>query len=449
MPESPDAELISRILDDDLDPEERLQVAKRLGSDAAFAAEVRDHLRLTHLVHAELTAEARKSLSQRIRWSVTQRRSSKRHARIQVLRRQVRLRRTRRGTLLLFVTLGAAAAAAVLAVTLLPSNSVAGPPPDAIVESGGNGRRDLRRGETLDCGSAACVLRLTHDAGSRITLEPGSSLALAEGTGPLPLFDLRRGELRCEAEPQQAGRPLVFGAGATRSTIVGTAFRLRHDSQLAELQVEHGSVRFDDNSSQTVTVGPGQGVRSLGAGLMQRFLADRSLIDDGSGYTGCTWECTANPSSQVTLTSEKRPDGSPQHRLIYHLRQDADLHMWGQIQLVLPSVDGSGWDGFSFRVEGRGDGRSLVLGVLETSAAGSEFWTAERIDTQPGWQTIQVRWSELRRSTSYQMPGAPDDGFSPKRIEALYIQVLRQHDAGPTDGDLVVTEPRWRVRPGL
>jgi hypothetical protein len=443
MPEPDDGELVSRILADDLDPAERLRVAQRLAGDAEFAAQVREHLRLAHLVHAGLAGG---NLAERIRWQATERRGSRRHARLQKLQVRVQRRRSRRGVLVLFVTLGAAAAA--LALMLLPGSGPEPALPAAVVESGGDGRRELRRGETLDSGAAPCVLRLLHDAGSRLTLEPGSSLALLDESGPLPLFALRQGTLHCAAEAQQPDRPLIFAAGGSRSTVVGTAFTLRQAGPLAELQVEHGTVRFAAATGDPIAVGAGQGASSRDAGPAVRFFADRTLIDDGSGYTGCQWTSDCNPSSHATLTAESRQDGPGLvQRLSYQLRRETSLDLWAKIMLVTPDLDASSRDGFSFRLLGRGDGRTLSLGVFETSTAGTECWMVDRQDSRAGWQTIQVRWAELQRSQVFQPEQAPNDGFSPTRIASLYVQVSRTNAAGATDGELVICEPRWLAKP--
>lgn len=103
----------------------------------------------------------------------------------------------------------------------------------------------------------------------RVLLADGSTAVLAPQTALDIAVDadgrrvtLRRGTAFFEVKPDPA-RPFTVGAGAVRTTVLGTAFEVGRDGDAVRVAVEHGRVRVDgaDASVGAVTLSAGQAVR--------------------------------------------------------------------------------------------------------------------------------------------------------------------------------------------
>lgn len=109
----------------------------------------------------------------------------------------------------------------------------------------------------------------------RILLADGSTAVLAPQTALDVAVDaaernviLRRGTAFFEVKPDPA-RPFTVGAGAVRTTVLGTAFEVGRDGEAVRVAVEHGRVRVDaaGGAAAAVTLLAGQAVRVDTAGI--------------------------------------------------------------------------------------------------------------------------------------------------------------------------------------
>lgn len=101
----------------------------------------------------------------------------------------------------------------------------------------------------------------------RILLADGSTAVLAPQTALDIAVDadgrrvtLRHGTAFFEVKPDPA-RPFAVGAGAVRTTVLGTAFEVGRDGDAVRVAVEHGRVRVDGADAAAVTLSAGQAVR--------------------------------------------------------------------------------------------------------------------------------------------------------------------------------------------
>ena len=96
--------------------------------------------------------------------------------------------------------------------------------------------------------------RVTLEDGSQVYLAPESAIRLAIDQRQRRV-DLLRGEAFFEVRPEP-GRPFLVISGDTRTTVLGTAFNVRHGGQGTRVSVAHGRVNVEsDGLRRTLTAG--------------------------------------------------------------------------------------------------------------------------------------------------------------------------------------------------
>jgi hypothetical protein len=85
--------------------------------------------------------------------------------------------------------------------------------------------------------------------------------------------------------------------------------------------------------------------------------------------------------------------------------------------------DWSGYTHIEFWFYGTNSGNTVLFMLLDTDVPGSTSDTAERFayhihDTFTGWQHVSLPWSAFRRH-DWQPPGAPNDGLTLTRVQAI------------------------------
>lgn len=88
-----------------------------------------------------------------------------------------------------------------------------------------------------------------------------------------------------------------------------------------------------------------------------------------------------------------------------------NVSSFGGFGAIPPSTDWTAYDAFSFDFYGSNSGTTYMIELQDGNGAVLERFVSTFDDNFDGWQTIVMPFADFTRSTGYQDPGAPDDGF--------------------------------------
>ncbi|MCG5216168.1 glycoside hydrolase family 3 N-terminal domain-containing protein [Streptosporangium sp. KLBMP 9127] len=233
-------------------------------------------------------------------------------------------------------------------------------------------------------GSAEVPVRLNRSAGSQVTVR----YATADGTAS------------AGTDYQDAQGVLTFAPGVTEQKIKLTGV----DDEVNE-RAETFTLRLDDASGAdispraalTVTIADDDPPPFDGE---TKTVADLDTVPEGL----FAWGDSA--ASTPVLTAVEDGDR-------HVMRAAYDVAQWGGWSHEWTvAEDWTGFDGFSFWVNGTGSGQQIYFELKDGGAAAgsAELFDASFVDEAAGWRKIQVPFRDFKRRADYQPGGAPDDG---------------------------------------
>ncbi len=190
--------------------------------------------------------------------------------------------------------------------------------------------------------------RLWLDADSRLSLTSNATLRAGGGAGVLLRLD--DGAVGVSAKPQDPTAPLAVQTPLAESVVVGTAFRVAHDSSGSELTVSSGTVRLvSKDGERLVTAGSHARVEVAPppATLIASFSASSAVGTTSDGQPLNGWAGNGNLLAQPPSGSQQpilRPLGKGyglcfngrDQRLATSVQTFAAQHGLTLIALVIP-----------------------------------------------------------------------------------------------------------------
>ncbi|MBN1673065.1 MAG: FecR domain-containing protein [Kiritimatiellae bacterium] len=140
----------------------------------------------------------------------------------------------------------------------------------------------LRTDDTIETGPAARAALACFGGAARVTLHPGTALAIRPGPpgGRTPLH-LTRGTLTAAVTPQPAESAVVFHTPHAVATVLGTELLLSVDPERTRLEVTRGRVAFVQrgDAAAPVVVEAGRFAEVRGGRLFQGRLGRTPLVE--------------------------------------------------------------------------------------------------------------------------------------------------------------------------
>ena len=255
--------------------------------------------------------------------------------------------------------------------------------------------------------------------GDQLRLDPLARVRLIDADTVL----LQQGAVACRVQARKK-QGFVVQAGDHRFRVLGTRFRVAIEADGIHLRVWDGRVRVDADGP---VIGAASGVL-LRDGHCRVFAAD---VIESFDMPRLQWieEDNRVGDGLIQVVPGNNARGAYLECRYDHLQPGVDppwINVIGKPQdgrLVVPD-----WArGLALSFRGSGLGHSFNVSVLDLSATGAEHYSTSFVDAQPGWQRIELPWSQFQRWAAYQHDEAIDDGFDRQVIGTIVVGTqLRQ-----------------------
>ncbi|MBN1670164.1 MAG: FecR domain-containing protein [Kiritimatiellae bacterium] len=299
---------------------------------------------------------------------------------------------------------------------------------------------DLQSGDTLSVPVGGSVT-LTYAADpTRVTLGGDTTAELREDKGERRIH-IERGVLEADVAPRSAALAMTVTTPHVSAAVQSTRFRIVVETQRTQVQVDEGVLRLkrQDNPSDAADLGAGYvAVATPGAPLSWHRIGaaesaragpkrSKSVLDFERAADG-KWLKSATAGSLIRFRVATPGQASPSAlRVDYFLdgRQTEFPWVWVATRTeVFGQQDWSSYDGLEFWFYGNATGVPITFEIQDNDNPARPGDTAERFvftfpdDTQ-GWRLLSVPWHLFIRRREWQPEGAPDDGFTLKRVGGL------------------------------